>query len=53
MNISSITNYILRTFTKLLSLIRSSSIGKNPECNLDTEIDGKIESYFPGGKSTN
>lgn len=53
MKVYSIIKYISQLFKKLHPL--NGFVGKdnNGNCYLDTEVDGKIESYFPGGKSTN
>lgn len=50
MKVYSVINYISQLLKKFHPL--NLGIGKNANCYLDTEVDGKIESYFPGGKST-
>ncbi len=53
MKVYSVINYISQLFKKFHIFNGLLGIEKNANCYLDTEVDGKIESYFPGGKSTN
>ncbi|MGV8948492.1 MAG: hypothetical protein ACOH2E_03890 [Candidatus Paracaedibacter sp.] len=52
MKIYSIIKYILGMFKQFQTLTGAIDMSKHADCYLDTEIDGKIESYFPGEKLT-
>lgn len=51
MKIYLIIKYILKPFKQSQPVEALVNTDKNANCYLDTEVDGKIESYFPGEKS--